>query len=263
VRRFSVDYLARTREGMWADDRTALADLSLSTRERVLDVGCGTGEFAAVLTEECPGEVVGVDADTDLLRVAAGRVPVVAGDATRLPFRTGAADLVACQALLVNLPDPGRAVDEFARVSTDRVAAVEPDNAAVAVSSTVGAEAPVLRRAREAFLAGVDTDVAPGDRVADLFREAGLGDVRTRRYHHEKRVEPPYDDAALAAATRKASGEALRDHETELRATLGDEGLDALREAWREMGRDVVDAMRAGEYRRVEVVPFDVTVGRV
>jgi ubiquinone/menaquinone biosynthesis C-methylase UbiE len=263
VRRFSADYLARTREGMWADDRTALADLALSTRERVLDVGCGTGEFAAVLAEESPGEVWGVDADPALLRVAADRVPVVAGDATCLPFRTGSADLVACQALLVNLPAPGRAVDEFARVSTDRVAAVEPDNGAVAVSSTVEAEAPVLRRAREAFLAGVDTDVAPGDRVVDLFREAGLDDVTTRRYHHEKRVEPPYDDADLSAATRKATGEALRDHEAELRAALGDAGLDALREAWREMGRAVVDAMRAGEYRRVEVVPFDVTVGRV
>jgi hypothetical protein len=29
------------------------------------------------------------------------------------------------------------------------------------------------------------------------------------------------------------------------------------------MGREVVAAMREGRYRRVEVVPFDVTVGRV
>jgi sirohydrochlorin ferrochelatase len=29
------------------------------------------------------------------------------------------------------------------------------------------------------------------------------------------------------------------------------------------MGRAVVDAMRAGTYRRVEVVPFDVVAGRV
>ena len=29
------------------------------------------------------------------------------------------------------------------------------------------------------------------------------------------------------------------------------------------MGRTVVDEMQAGEYRRVETVPFDVTVGRV
>jgi hypothetical protein len=29
------------------------------------------------------------------------------------------------------------------------------------------------------------------------------------------------------------------------------------------MGREVVDAIGAGEYERVEYVPFDVTVGRV
>jgi len=29
------------------------------------------------------------------------------------------------------------------------------------------------------------------------------------------------------------------------------------------MGRHVVDEIQAGEYERVEIVPFDVTVGRV
>ena len=38
---------------------------------------------------------------------------------------------------------------------------------------------------------------------------------------------------------------------------------DTLRAEWREMGRAVVDAMRDRRYRRVEVVPFDVVVGRV
>jgi cyclopropane fatty-acyl-phospholipid synthase-like methyltransferase len=70
VRQFSADYLDRTRRGMWADSRAALADLSLSDRERVLDVGCGTGELTAVLVEETDATVVGVDADTGLLTAA-------------------------------------------------------------------------------------------------------------------------------------------------------------------------------------------------
>jgi SAM-dependent methyltransferase len=266
VRRFSPEYLRRTRNGLW-EDRTALAPLDLPERDRVLDVGAGTGELTRVLAEEAPpgATVAALDADAELLDVVDDEtgLPALRGDATRLPVADGAFDLVVCQALLVNLPAPGRAVRAFARASSDLVAAVEPDNAAVGVDSTVAAEVELERRARRAYLDGVDTDVAPGERVADLFREAGLSDVRTRRHHHEKRVEPPYDDGDVRAAARKASGDGLAAHEAELRRALADEAYDALRAEWREMGREVVDRMGSEEYRRVEVVPFDVTVGRV
>mgnify|MGYP000376685499 FL=1 len=89
-----------------------------------------------------------------------------------------------------------------------------------------------------------------------------LVDVRTRRHYHRKVIEPPYDEVDLQDATRKATGAGLADHETELRRAVGEE-YDDLRAAWREMGREVVAAMRAETYRRAEVVPFDVTVGRV
>jgi SAM-dependent methyltransferase len=248
---------------LWSS-REALDALDLPARDRVLDVGCGTGELTRVLAEESGGEVIGVDADPGLLRVAreATDCRVVAGDATRLPFGDGTVDLVACQALLVNLPDPAAAVREFRRVAADAVAAIEPDNADVAVESTVDREVDLEKRVRAAFLEGVGTDVALGDRTRRAFEAAGLVDVRTRRHYHRKVVEPPYDEADLQDATRKATGAGLADHETELRRAVGDE-YDALRTAWREMGREVVEAMRAGTYRRAEVVPFDVTVGRV
>jgi SAM-dependent methyltransferase len=180
-----------------------------------------------------------------------------------LPLRENAADLVACQALLVNLPDPAAAVREFARVSADLVAAVEPDNAGVAVESTVDAESSLSATLREAYLAGVETDVALGEGVADLFREAGLSDVRTRRHYHEKRTEPPYDAAEIEGAKRKATGTVLTDHERELRRVLSDSEYDELKRKWRAMGREAAEQVSSGEYRRVEVVPFDVTVGRV
>ncbi|GAB3414266.1 class I SAM-dependent methyltransferase [Haloparvum alkalitolerans] len=273
MRRFSADYLERTREGMWADGRAALADLDLADRRRVLDVGCGTGELTRVLAAEAPADatVMGVDADTDLLEAAraadpegeSDSIPYLAGDAARLPFPDDAFDLVVCQALLINLPEPRAAVREFARVSSELVAAVEPNNAEVGVSSTVDAEERLEREAREAYLAGVDTDVALGDRVRRQFAAAGLEDVSVRRYHHEKRVEPPYSPVAMEAAARKASGAGLADHRRELEASLSTEEYADLRRRWRAMGRDVVGEMQAGEYERVEVVPFDVTVGRV
>ncbi len=264
VREFSADYLSWTREGMWADSRDALSPLELRDRERVLDVGCGTGELSRVLATECPGEVVGCDADVKLLERAREHVPVVAGDALRLPFPDDAFDLVVCQALLINLPDPAAAVAEFARVSSDLVAAVEPDNGAVRVDSSVPAEARLERRARRAYLEGVETDVTLGAETRDAFEDAGVDVLETRRYDHDRTIAPPYDEHALAAARRKATGAGLAgDRATMLESDLSVEGYDDLKNAWREMGRTVVDQMRDGEYRRTEVVPFYVTVGRV
>ena len=252
---------------MWADDRAALADLDLSGRRRILDIGCGTGELTRVLDGEAGSDatVVGVDADPSLLAVAREETdtPYVAGDATRLPFPDDAVDLVVCQALLINLPDPAAAVREFARVSADLVAAIEPDNSDVTVDSTVNAEERLEREAREAYVAGVNTDVALGDRVREAFAAAGLDDLRTRRYVHEKRTAPPYAEPALSSAARKASGAGLADHREELIAATSVDAYDDLRRRWRAMGREVVDAIDAGEYERVERVPFDVTVGRI
>ncbi|WP_410765594.1 class I SAM-dependent methyltransferase [Haloferax sp. DFSO60] len=264
MRRFSESYLRRTRRGMWADSRSALVDFDLDTRTRVLDVGCGTGEFTRVLAEESNARVVGVDADPELLTFADEhpKIEAVAGDATRLPFADDSFDLVVCQALLVNLPDPAAAISEFARVSSDLVAAVEPDNAAVGVDSTVESEVTLEKRVRNAFLDGVSTDVALGDRVPEFFESAGLDMVGTRRYHHQKLTEPPYDEDDVRSAAQKATGEGLDRHEQDLRRGL-DEPYESVRTQWRQMGREVVRQMKDETYRRAEVVPFDVTTGQV
>ncbi|WP_181692840.1 methyltransferase domain-containing protein [Natronomonas sp. LN261] len=257
MRHFDAEYLRETRRGMWADSREALADLALGECDRALDVGCGEGALTRVLREESAGTVVGCDRDARLLDGLDG--PTVRGDAYRLPFVDGGVDLVACQALLINLSDPGRAVREFARVAADRVACVEPDNGAVGVESTVEAEPDLARRARERYLAGVGTDVALGSDAADVFREAGLSNVRTRRYEQTLVVEPPYSESEIEAIGRKASGAGLRERRGTMAGT--EEALDSLRAEWREMGRDAADQLARGAYRREETVPFYVVVG--
>ncbi|AHG00042.1 S-adenosylmethionine-dependent methyltransferase [Halostagnicola larsenii XH-48] len=266
MREFAAEYLRRTRDGMWEDSRVALAPLALDSRDRILDVGCGTGELSAVLAAESSGEVIGCDVDTALLSRAQNRtgVSTVAGNALELPFADDSFDLVVCQALLINLPDPAAALAEFARVSSDLVAAIEPDNAAVDIDSSVDREERLERRARRAYLDGVRTDVTLGESARDVFESAGLEVYETRRYDHVRRVEPPYSEGAVIDARRKATGSGLADdRETMLAGALTESEYDELRGSWREMGRDVIEQMASREYRREEAVPFFVTAGSV
>lgn len=259
MREFDAEYLRETRRGMWVDSRAALSGLELDHCDRVLDVGCGEGALTRVLREECPGEVVGCDRDARLLAELEG--PTVRGDAYRLPFPDDSFDLVVCQALLINLPDPGRALEEFARVARDRVACIEPDNGAVTVDSSVESESRLAGLARRRYLGGIDTDVTLGADAAELLRNAGLSNVTTTRYDQTLRVEPPYTADDLRAVGRKASGAGLR----ERRDTMvgSEEALDSLRASWREMGREALEQLKSDEYRRTETVPFYVVVGDV
>lgn len=260
MRRFSAEYLDRTREGMWAD-RTALEPLRLASRSSVLDVGCGTGELAAALGNETDARIVGADRDPDLLAYLPPDVQGVRADAYRLPFPDDSFDIVVCQALLINLPDPERALAELSRVASESVAAVEPDNSAVTVESTVASESRLAGEARNRYIAGVDTDVTLGSRLAELFEQAGLTNVQTARRDQTQTVAPPYSEADLEAVGRKARGDAIHTQRGDL---AGDaDALDRLRAAWREMGREALEQTQAGEYERRETVPFHVAVGDV
>jgi ubiquinone/menaquinone biosynthesis C-methylase UbiE len=75
----------------------ALAELRRFEPRSVLDVGCGTGIFAARLEGEVPGGVFGCDLSAGMLAEAAGRsrgVGWIRGDSARLPVRSGCVDAV-------------------------------------------------------------------------------------------------------------------------------------------------------------------------
>ncbi len=261
VRRFSASYLEDTRQGMWEDSRDALELLALESHELIVDVGAGTGELSGVLSAESPATVVAVDRDRSLLQSVDGAG--VQSDAMALGMADNIADLVVCQALLINLPDPESALREFLRCSNDRVGAIEPDNSQVRVESSVAAETRLTRTARTAYIEGVSTDVTLGE-ARSLFEGVGFENIATRRYTLVRTIEPPYDERAIRAAKRKATASRLaQQRETLLAGGMTVQEYEQLRAEWRSMGRAIITAMQNEAYSRKETIPFYVTAGTV
>jgi SAM-dependent methyltransferase len=247
---------------MW-QDREALDGLQLSDRSRILDVGCGTGELTRVLAEESDAEIIGVDVERALLETIR-EAASVQGDARQLPFVNDAFDLVVCQALLVNIPDPIPVIQEFVRVSRDLVAVIEPDNSQVRVKSTVEQESRLAERARATYTAGLRSDVTIGADAEELLIEGGVQNVSTTRYDFERVTTRPYTENDLQSAQLKRKATRMNEHkETLLRGPMTPREFEDFRTKWREMGRLVLEQMSTGEYERSETIPFFVTVGDV
>ena len=100
-------------------------ELRLTHGERLLDVGCGTGDAALALAEDlgASGMLVGIDASEQMLRVARsnGRaarcgVRFTAGDAASLDEPDDSFDASRSERTLQWLADPAAAVREMVRV---------------------------------------------------------------------------------------------------------------------------------------------------
>jgi ubiquinone/menaquinone biosynthesis C-methylase UbiE len=91
---------------------------------RILDVGCGTGVFAARIREARPtSEVWGIDLVRGMLSKGAerwkhnaGAIVPVQGDSERLPFADETFDVVTCSNSFHHYPHQDRAVCEMFRV---------------------------------------------------------------------------------------------------------------------------------------------------
>jgi demethylmenaquinone methyltransferase / 2-methoxy-6-polyprenyl-1,4-benzoquinol methylase len=96
--------------------RLVRAALDPRQGERVLDLAAGTGVSTAALA---PAYAVACDFSLGMLRAGAHRagLPMVAGDALRLPFAGGAFDAVTISFGLRNTADPEAALAELARVT--------------------------------------------------------------------------------------------------------------------------------------------------
>jgi arsenite methyltransferase len=84
---------------------------------RVLEVGCGTGWFAARVRRELAAEVVAIDQSPRMVELARAQgLDARVGDVQDLPFDDGEFDVVVCNWTLYHLQDLERGLAEIARV---------------------------------------------------------------------------------------------------------------------------------------------------
>jgi len=105
--------------------RRMVERLRLEPADHVLEIGPGPGWFSPALAAAIPdGRLTLFDIQPEMLEMAASRLRaaglsnfvVVEGDARRLPFEEAVFDVVFLVTVLGEIPDPGAAMREMARV---------------------------------------------------------------------------------------------------------------------------------------------------
>lgn len=155
--------------------------LGLTHGARLLDVGCGLGEAALALAEDLGdgGEIIGIDASEQMLRVAqsnAGsvrcRVRFSAGDAHSLDEPDDSFDAARCERTLQWLADPAAAVAEMVRVVRPggRLSLIDTDWSTFAIEIGDDSLAALVR---DAFRTELHRPSNIGGRLHHLAASAG------------------------------------------------------------------------------------------
>jgi demethylmenaquinone methyltransferase / 2-methoxy-6-polyprenyl-1,4-benzoquinol methylase len=188
--------------------RAMVAAVRAAPQDRVLDVATGTGLVARELVRRYGCSVVGLDQSAEMLAGArhalagqpdlAARIELVEGEAERLPFADREFDHLTFTYLLRYVEDPGATLRELARVVKPggRVASLEfglPDppiwRPLWRLYTRIGLPALGRLFGRDWYEVGRFLEPSieelharwPLERQAELWREAGIAELRQRR----------------------------------------------------------------------------------
>ena len=219
---------------------------AITPGERVLDLGCGTGN-AALLAADLGGRVTGVDPAPRLLDVArntaAGKgadIQFLPGDAASVPLADASVDVLLSVFAVIFAPDVGAAADEMARVVVRGgrivLSAWIPGGA---ISEMNGAAAETVRQALGAptgpqpfpwhDLHALSTLLAPyGFHLTLEERRLAFTGPSASEYLDKERRNHPLAVAGLAVLEPRGEADALRQRMLEILES-GNEDEDGFR----------------------------------
>ena len=168
--------------------------LNVSAGMRIVDVGCGTGDFTRYLATFVPGRstIIGVDARRASLKAVESetakellkaRISYRQGDAYKIPVEDEWADLTCCRTLMMHLTEPLKAVKEMARVTRKGGTVAAFERGSIRTGFIPGDEklTKLALRLSEAYVDGVRKLESKyfkiGERLPTIFREAGLSGI--------------------------------------------------------------------------------------
>ena len=175
---YPADYAAYTREtlqeGAWLERQLRLYGLAKRCRTvaglarggRLLDVGCATGDFIALMRSYGPWSVVGIELDSNVASLARERygLEVLNGSVDALDLPPASFDVITLWDVLEHLPDP--------RVSLHRIATwLRPGGCLVIRTPDAGS---LHARIWGPYWAGLDTP-----RHVVVFNRASLARLST------------------------------------------------------------------------------------
>lgn len=161
--------------------------LKLKRGQRILEVGCGTGEDARILAEKIHpgGEVVAIDKSQEMVVEARkrtqGKSPSIdfrVGDVTALDFESNSFDRCHIERVLIHIPDPQKAIQEMIRVlrSGGLLVAFEGD----LDTNILDSSDPELTRKILRFWCGSFQSPYIGRRLPALYKKTGLIEINVQ-----------------------------------------------------------------------------------
>jgi ubiquinone/menaquinone biosynthesis C-methylase UbiE len=198
---FRVSYLRRSREiyRRYLESKPWLTQLytrflNIRPGQRIVDVGCGPGDFSRHLARlsNQKAVVLGIDSNPKSIQAAtvdtrkarlSRSISYKLGDVYKLPLEDGYADLTCCRTLLMHLTEPLKAVKEMARVTKPggSVVALEGGKMGAFYDPDDEEYSRLAERAYEAWVEGIrkleGKEFKIGEKLPGIFRNAGLSNV--------------------------------------------------------------------------------------
>lgn len=224
---WGLGHYERTAAQLMPAARAMVENAAPAAGERVVDVGCGTGN-AALLAAERGARVTGVDPAARLIEVARERaaeqrlnVAFAPGDAAAIPLADGEADLVLSVFGVIFAPDVHAAAVEMARVTAP--------GGRIVLSAWIpeGAISQTVRLAREAVAQALGAPPAPPpfpwherEALAGLFgphgfevtideRRISFSGTSPREYLQQEMSDHPFAVAGRAVLEPRGESDAL------------------------------------------------------